>query len=49
VLARQSVRERFATLGVDMIELDRPSFEQYLASDFNNWRTVAKEANISMN
>jgi tripartite-type tricarboxylate transporter receptor subunit TctC len=47
-MARPAVKERFAGLGVDLIESDNKSFETYIQKDFANWRTVARESNISM-
>ena len=48
VLAQPAVRERFAGLGVEMIELDQKGFEAYVRKDFDNWRNVARDAKISM-
>ena len=47
-LARPAVRERFAGLGVDLIEPDYKAFEAYVQRDFANWRAVAREAGITM-
>jgi tripartite-type tricarboxylate transporter receptor subunit TctC len=47
-LARPAVRERFAGLGVDLIEPDYRAFEAYVQRDFANWRAVAREAGITM-
>jgi tripartite-type tricarboxylate transporter receptor subunit TctC len=48
VLAQPAVRERFAGLGVEMIEGDARAFEAYVKKDFENWRAVARDANISL-
>ncbi len=48
VLAQPAIRERFAALGVEMIETDAKTFDAYVKKDFENWRTVAREANISL-
>ena len=48
VLAQPAVRERFAGLGVEMIDSDAKSFETYVKKDFENWRAVARDANISL-
>ena len=48
VLAQPAIRERFAALGVEMIGDDARTFEAYVKKDFDNWRTVAREANISL-
>ena len=48
VLAQPAVRERFVALGVEMIEQDARTFEAYVKKDFENWRAVARDANISL-
>ncbi len=48
VLAQPAVRERFVALGVEMIEQDARAFEAYVKKDFENWRAVARDANISL-
>ena len=48
VLAQPAVRERFAALGVEMIEQNARAFEAYVKKDFDNWRAVARDANISL-
>ncbi len=48
VLAQPAVRERFAGLGVEMIDSDAKAFEAYVKKDFENWRGVARDANISL-
>jgi tripartite-type tricarboxylate transporter receptor subunit TctC len=48
VLAQPAVRERFAGLGVEMIDQDAKTFEAYVKKDFENWRAVARDANISL-
>ena len=48
VLAQPAVRERFVALGVEMIELDARAFEAYVKKDFENWRALARDANISL-
>ena len=48
VLAQPAVRERFAALGVEMIEMDAKTFDAYVKKDFENWRTVARDANLSL-
>ena len=47
-LAQPAVRERFAALGVEMIDLDARAFEAYVKKDFENWRAVARDAGISL-
>ena len=48
VLAQSAVRERFTALGVEMIETDAKTFDAYVKKDFENWRAVARDANISL-
>ena len=48
VLAQPAIRERFAALGVEMIESDARTFDAYVKKDFENWRAVARDANISL-
>lgn len=48
VLAQPAIRERFASLGVEMIEQDARAFDAYVKKDFENWRGVARDANISL-
>jgi tripartite-type tricarboxylate transporter receptor subunit TctC len=48
VLAQPAIRERFASLGVEMIEQDAKTFEAYVKKDFENWRGVARDAHISL-
>lgn len=46
VLAQPAVRERFAALGVEMIDLDARAFEAYVKRDFENSRAIARDSNI---
>lgn len=46
VLSQPAVRERFAALGVEMIDLDAKAFEAYVKRDFENSRAIARDANI---
>ncbi len=48
-LARPEVKERFAGLGVDIITLDRATFQQYVNDDFANSMAIGKAANIVIN
>lgn len=47
-LANPQVKERFAALGVELIELDQGAFDAYVRRDFDNWRSVAREAGLSL-
>ena len=48
VLAQAAIRERFAALGVEMIESDARTFDAYVKKDYENWRTLARDAGISL-
>ena len=48
VLAQPAIRERFAALGVEMIESDARTFDAYVKKDYENWRTLARDAGISL-
>jgi tripartite-type tricarboxylate transporter receptor subunit TctC len=45
----QHVKERFATLGVDIITLDRAAFQDYVNKDFRASQEIGKAANIVIN
>jgi tripartite-type tricarboxylate transporter receptor subunit TctC len=47
-LAQQSVKERFNSLGVDIITLDRNAFAAYVKKDFEDNQAIAKAAKIVM-
>jgi len=48
-MQRQDVRDRFEALGVEILEMDQPSFQAFVNRDFNNSRDIGKAANISVN
>jgi tripartite-type tricarboxylate transporter receptor subunit TctC len=48
-LSRPEVKERFASLGVDIITLDRSAFQKYVNADFANSMAIGKAANIVIN
>jgi len=43
------VREKLEALGVDILEINQPSFQAFVNRDFNNSREIGKAANISIN
>ena len=47
-LANAQVKERFAALGVELIDLEQSAFDAYVKRDFDNWRSIAREAGISL-
>jgi tripartite-type tricarboxylate transporter receptor subunit TctC len=47
-MQQQSVKERFNSLGVDIITLDRSAFAAYVKKDFEENQAIAKAAKIVM-
>ena len=45
-LANDGVRERFRSMGVDIANMSEAEFAAYVRTDFEKWRTVAREASI---
>jgi tripartite-type tricarboxylate transporter receptor subunit TctC len=45
-LAVESVRERYRSIGVDMMDMSQPEFTAYVKTDLDKWRKVAREGNI---
>ena len=45
-LAMESVRERYKTMGVDIMDMTQPEFAAYVRTDLEKWRKVAREGNI---
>jgi hypothetical protein len=43
------VQERFSSLGVDIMNLDRAAFQQYVNRDFATSKAIGKAANIVIN
>lgn len=48
-LERASVKERFASLGVEIIPLDRAAFQEYVIKDYKTNQGIGKSANIVIN
>ncbi|MFY9138207.1 Bug family tripartite tricarboxylate transporter substrate binding protein [Zwartia sp.] len=48
-LARDSVKDRFTALGVEIITLDRAAFQEYVIKDYNTNKEIGKAANIVLN
>ena len=44
----ESVRERYRSMGVEMMDQGQAEFAAYVRADYEKWRTLAKEANISI-
>ena len=45
-LAVESVRERYRSMGVEVMDMSQPEFAAYVKTDFEKWRKLAREANI---
>jgi len=47
-LSQEAVRERYKSMGVDIMDMSQPDFAAYVRADYDKWRKVAKEGNISV-
>ena len=45
-LANPAVRERYRSMGVEVIDMNRAEFAAYVAADYEKWRKIAREGNI---
>jgi len=45
-LAIESVRERYRSMGVEVMDMTQPDFAAYVRTDLEKWRKVAREGNI---
>ncbi len=45
-LTVESVRERYRSMGVEVMDMSQPEFAAYVKIDFEKWRQVARERNI---
>jgi tripartite-type tricarboxylate transporter receptor subunit TctC len=45
-LAVDSVREKYRSMGVEIMDLGQAEFAAYVKADFEKWRAVARERNI---
>jgi hypothetical protein len=45
-LAIESVRERYRSMGVEMMSMNPTEFSTYVRADLDKWRKVARDANI---
>jgi tripartite-type tricarboxylate transporter receptor subunit TctC len=45
-LANDTVRERYQSMGVEIIDASQAEFAAYVRTDFEKWRRVAREGNI---
>ncbi len=47
-MAVESVRERYRTMGVELMDMSQPQFAAYVRADYQKWQKVAREGNISV-
>jgi len=45
-LANGAVRERYRSMGVEMMDMSQAEFAAYVRADYEKWRQVAREGNI---
>jgi tripartite-type tricarboxylate transporter receptor subunit TctC len=45
-LSVESVRERYRSMGVEVMDMSQADFAAYVRTDFEKWKRVAREANI---
>lgn len=42
----EAVRERYRSMGVELMDMSQPEFASFVRADFEKWRALAKEGNI---
>src|SRR5262249_41309060 len=45
-LSNETVRERYRSMGVEIMDMSRADFSEYVRADYDKWRTIAREGNI---
>ncbi|HYL88261.1 MAG TPA: tripartite tricarboxylate transporter substrate binding protein, partial [Burkholderiales bacterium] len=45
-MARSDVRERYRTMGVEVMDMSQPEFARYVHTDYQKWQKVARDGNI---
>lgn len=45
-MANEGVRERYRSMGVDVMDMSQAEFATYVRADYEKWRRVAREGNI---
>jgi tripartite-type tricarboxylate transporter receptor subunit TctC len=45
-LANEAVRERYRSMGVDIMDMSRAEFSAYVRADYEKWRIIARDGNI---
>jgi tripartite-type tricarboxylate transporter receptor subunit TctC len=47
-LANETVRERYRSMGVEIMDMDQAGFAAYVRADYEKWRQIAREGNITV-
>ena len=47
-MAVETVRERYRSMGVELMDLSQPEFTAYVRADYDKWRALARDAKISI-
>ena len=45
-LSGETVRERYRSMGAELMDMSRAEFAAYVRADYEKWRTIAREGNI---
>ncbi len=45
-LANETVRERYRSMGVEVMDMSQAEFAAYVRADYEKWRRIAREGNI---
>jgi len=45
-MAGDAVRERYRSMGVEVMDMNQSDFAAYVRADYEKWRRVAREGNI---
>ena len=45
-LSGETVRERYRSMGAELMDMSRTEFAAYVRADYEKWRTIAREGNI---
>jgi tripartite-type tricarboxylate transporter receptor subunit TctC len=45
-LANETVRERYRSMGVDIMDMSRAEFSAYVRADYEKWRIIARDGGI---
>jgi len=47
-MAHEDVRERYRTMGVEVMDMSQPDFAAFVRTDYQKWQKVAHDGNISV-